>query len=54
MEKKYILQTPGGGYVGLFNYGRTYQVAKRKTTITATYKAAKLIANTFKATIKEA
>lgn len=54
MEKNWYIITKDGKYIGLFNYGRTYMVAKYKTTVKATEEAARIIARKFNATIQEA
>lgn len=45
--EKYIITTAGGGWVGLFNYGRTYKAASTKRVIKCTATTAATLAQTF-------
>ena len=54
MEKKrYIIRTAGCNYVGLFNYGRSYQAARTKCIVKETPERARAIASAFRGTLTE-
>ena len=46
-QKGYIVTTKGGYYVGLFNYGRSYQVAFTKRVLKCTREVAEKLAQDF-------
>ena len=53
MERKYIITTKNGMFVGLFNFGRTYQAAKTKRIVKCTPNVAQILAQTFCGSAKE-
>ena len=52
-RKRYIIRTAGGNYVGLFNYGRSYQAARCKCVVNETPERARAIAAAFRGTLTE-
>lgn len=46
-ERRYIVTTKGGGFVGLFNYGRTYQCADHPCVLNCDAKTARELAVSF-------
>ena len=52
-QKGYIIRTKDGHYVGLFNYGRSYQVAFTKRVLKCTRDEAERVAQAFDGVITE-
>lgn len=46
-QRRYIVTTAGGGFVGLFNYGRTYKAADAPCVLDCDLKTARSLAETF-------
>lgn len=46
-ERRYIVKTKGGMFVGLFDYGRTYKAAEHPCVLSCDCKTARELARTF-------
>lgn len=46
-ERRYIVTTGGGMFVGVFNYGRTYRAAEHPCVLNCDAKTARSLAETF-------